>query len=275
MKKLKLFTLGLLGASLFMTSCAEETTDSEVGPSLTVTEANTGITDGGLTVTVGEEVYFSWEARKGTSDLDKFEVERDGFGITGTTVSDNVLPYSIKNADDELYVDSYSFIASSEGTSTFDFIVTDKNGLKKTQTVNVTIEGEATPLGTAESFTWTRDGGSAATGLAQFGLKWTHNTSTSAIVTTDAATRFVKLESEDWSGANAITSVEELGAAIEGAAILTSGYSGVSATASGTYDDVLGVRYNDEYYLLHITQATVGSGTAGGTKITINGQYKM
>lgn len=271
MKKLKLFSLGLLGASLFLTSCGEDDpAESEVGPSLTVTETTVGITDGEVEVVVGEDVYFQWEARKGTSDLDDFTIERDGFGITGTTVAGNDLPYSISNANDELYIDSYTFTTVDEGSNTFDFIVTDKNGLTKTETVVVNVIAEATPLSSASTFSWERQGGAAGTGLAPFGLKWTQNSGGFAIITEDAATRLVELDAAAWTD---ITSVEDLEDAVESASVLTDGYRGVSTNASATYDDVLGVRYNDVYYMIHVTQANVSSSSAG-TDITISGQYK-
>lgn len=272
MRKLRFLTVALLGAStMFLTSCEPDEDDpSVVGPTLTVTELFNGIASGKLEVTQGDSVRFQWDARKGSSDLDKFEIERQGTSIAITTDNGNVLPYTLKNADDETYIDSYSFQATTEGTEIYSFIITDKNGKSKTVEIEVVVSPPTIPLSSAQSFTWERVGSNDGTGLAQFGLKWTNNTSTAAIITEDQATRLVELQASEWTS---ITTQEGLKTAVEVASVITE-YDGVSSTAPNkTYNDVLGVRYNDEYYMIRISNSTVTTG-GSGTTITITGLYK-
>jgi hypothetical protein len=79
----------------------------------------------------------------------------------------------------------------------------------------------------------------------------------------------VELTPADWSS---IATQEDLASAISSGTSVTE-YRGVSSSANGTYDDVLGVNYNGVNYILNITQGAVTTGTAG-TTITINGEYK-
>ena len=79
----------------------------------------------------------------------------------------------------------------------------------------------------------------------------------------------MELPSGTW---NSITTREELAAAMSIGTTITQ-YTGVSVTASGTYDDVLAVSTNGVNYLLHITAADVQTGGAG-TTVTIGGKYK-
>lgn len=271
MRNLKLLTFALLGATtMFLSSCAKDE-NNELGPTLTVTEASQTINNGALTVTKGDSVQFMWDARKGSSDLDVFSIKIDGSSIAEETNNGNMLPYSIKNADDEAYEDGYSFMANAIGTKTYTFMVTDKNGLTKSVDVDVTVNGQTTPLASAQAFQWKRVGSNAGTGLAQFGLQWTSNSSTSAIVKKDAATKFVQLNATAWTS---LATHEDLSAAIDNGTVITQ-YTGVSAQSSGTYNDVLAVRYNGADYLLHITAGTVTTGGSSGTTITIDGMYKM
>jgi hypothetical protein len=83
------------------------------------------------------------------------------------------------------------------------------------------------------------------------------------------ATKFVQLTPAQWAS---ITTKEDLAAAVDAGTDIVE-YSGVSAEATGTYDDVLATKYNDEYFIIHVTNATVVVG-GSGTTITITGKYK-
>ena len=50
-------------------------------------------------------------------------------------------------------------------------------------------------------------------------------------------------------------------------------YAGISAEVPQTYDEVLATKYNGEYFLIHLTEATIEVLVAG-TTITITGEYK-
>ncbi|MDH6356827.1 hypothetical protein [Parabacteroides sp. PF5-9] len=133
-------------------------------------------------------------------------------------------------------------------------------------------EPEVEYLSEAEDFEWKRIGGANATGLEQFGLAWTSNTATAAIIKTDNETKLVKLSAEDWSE---IETKEQLKDAVDNGTDIEQ-YSGVSAIdASKTYDEVLAVDVKGEgvYYLIHITKSTVAL-ELSGTTITITGESK-
>lgn len=269
MKKLKLFALGLLGASMFMTtSCSDDPEEDAIGPILSVNETAFGDEDGVVEVTPGSTVRFEWEARKGDADLDQFRIMINGNSVAVTSGEGNEIPYKITNADDELYSDHIEFeVGDAQSTQEYSFEVTDKDGLSKTVTITVEVANESTPL-TTENFEWTRVGSTPGLGLAQFGLKWTQNTSTNAIVAVDGA-QMVELSSAAWDD---ITTRESLANAFVEGTLITE-YDGVSVTANGSYDDVLAVQYNSEYYLIHITDGDVNTSGAG-TTVVISGQYK-
>ncbi len=269
MKKMKLFALGLIGASMMMTSCADDDEDPAVGPSLTVTEENSaaGVVDGKVN-TSADSLYFKWDTRAGDAKLETFEISKDGgpsFNVI--TENGNDLDDNIKSSDNESYQDGVKF-ATSAGVYTFK--VTDRDGETSSVDIEVTIDPGTTPLSAEQSFTWERMGGSAGTGLAQFGLKWTSNSSTSAIIAEDAATVFVELPASTWTS---ITTKEGLAAAITAATPITT-YEGISVTQSGTYDVVLATMTGTDVYIMHVTEATVTTG-GSGTDITIDGMYKM
>ena len=127
-------------------------------------------------------------------------------------------------------------------------------------------------LSDAADFEWKRVGASAGTGLEEFGLLWTSNTSTSAIIKADSRTKLVRLSESDW---DRIETKGQLKSAVDDGTDLDQ-YDGVSVTsASRTYDDVLAVDVKGEgvYYILHITNSTVLSENTG-TTVTIKGQSR-
>lgn len=273
MKKAKLFALGMLSFSLvFLTSCEDD--EDSLGPSLTVTELGSGSTGADITIVEGEALTFSWDARKGDRDLEAFRVSLTGTnaGTIPMSRGGNSFPYDIANADDETYQDTLDFpnAGLNQGVTSYDFTVEDRDGNTTTVSFRVTVEASTSPLSSPQSFTWERVGGNDGTGLAQFGLAWTSNTATSAIVTTDAATKMVALNSGDWNG---ITTAQALAAAIDAGSGINR-YEGVSSQQSGSYDDVLAVRHNGVDYLIQVQNGTVSTG-GSGTTITITGQYKQ
>lgn len=149
-----------------------------------------------------------------------------------------------------------------------------KNGGASTK--EIAFKHETTPeaenLSDPEGFEWKRVGGADGTGLALFGLAWTSNTATAAIIKTDSDTKLVKLDADNWSNLKTVAQLKE--AVNKGTDIEQ--YTGVSATdPSKTYNDVLAVDVKGEgvYYLIHVTNSTVVSNTSG-TTITVIGQYK-
>src|SRR5690606_25397457 len=90
MKKMKLFALGLIGASMMMTSCADDEEDPAVGPSLTVTEENSaaGVIDGKVAIEPGDSLHFEWTARDGDARLQTLVIEINGVKAGGL-ITDN------------------------------------------------------------------------------------------------------------------------------------------------------------------------------------------
>jgi hypothetical protein len=261
-------------AGMFALTSCEDDTETTLGPSLLVSEMGSGASSDAITINLGETLSFAIDARKGETDMETFAISISGVNTVNpipTSLQGNTFPYDIANADDETYIDTVLFVnaGANLGTTIYNFTVTDKDGNTDVVSFTVLVESATTALSAASAFTWERVGGAAATGLAQFGLAWSSNSSTSAIVALDAATKMVELSSTDWTS---MTTQEGLTAAITAGTAVTE-YRGVSATANNTYDDVLAVSHNGMSYILNITQGTVTTG-ANGTTITITGEYK-
>ncbi len=278
MKKNKILSILFLAtAVLFITSCSKDENAPILGPSLTVSESVSGSSGGSIEITQGAPLVFAWETRKGDEKLSTFSLSETGANLDNpvpTTVEGHDLPYSLTGDDRDIYVDTLSLpnAGTNLGTTNYTFSVVDAGGLSRSVSFDVTVNQAlgSTPLSDPIPFTWTREGANPGTGLEPFGLKWTQNSSTSAIVAIDNATTMVDLG--DITSWIALQTKGDLNAAIEdGNAIET--YQGVSATTDGTYDDVLGVIHNDVNYIIHITSGAVTTGGAG-TTITISGQYK-
>lgn len=126
-----------------------------------------------------------------------------------------------------------------------------------------------TPLSEAKDFEWKRVGGADGTGLETFGLVWTSNTATNAIIK-KGSDKFVELDAATWTS---LTSLEAMKAAVDAATDMER-WEKVSATqASQTYDYVLATVVSGKYFLIHVTNSTVKVSDVGST-ITIAGKYK-
>ncbi len=138
MKKLKLFALGLMGAStLFLTSCEEDDDSTALGPVLTVTESTVGISGGAISAAPGSTLQFEWDARKGDVNLSTFSITVNGVEVSATTDNGNVLPYSVGIGEKTNYTDGISFTPQAPGT--YVFKATDKDGLSKSVSVMVSV----------------------------------------------------------------------------------------------------------------------------------------
>lgn len=274
MKKLQLLTLGLLSASLVLTSCVDDEEDT-LGPALTVTEISSNADGGSITINQGDPLAFRWDARKGDSDLETFNILVTGTNSTNDipmTFQGNEMPYDISNADDENYIDTVVFAAAGTavGQTNYTFRVTDRDDNTEEVTFDVIVESGSTALSSDQNFTWERVGSTNGTGLAQFGLSWTSNSAQSAIIAADGTSKFVELPAGSYQN---ITSEEDLAAAIAAASNISE-YTGVSAQQGmSNIDDVLATTFNGENFILLVQNSSVSSGTAG-TTIEINGIYK-
>lgn len=266
----------MLGAMMVLsTSCSDDDDNDPVGPRLDVTEASSGSDGGSITLTQGQPLNFEWDARSGETNLQTFSVAVNGANAMSPLPQTNEgyeLPYSISNSQNNLYVDGIAFVnaGTNLGTTDYSFTVTDGIGMTSTVQFSVNVIAASTELSAAQDFQWTRLAGAPGTGLSQFGLQWTNNSSTNAIVAISGNTEMYSLPQSAW---NDITTKEELSSAIANGTSITQ-YTNVSVEQSGTYNDVLGVIYNDTEYIINIQQGTVTS-VATGTNITIAGQYKQ
>jgi hypothetical protein len=183
-----------------------------------------------------------------------------------------VLPYTISNSENDLYVDGITFAnaGNNVGSTDYTFTVTDGIGLTASVTFTVNVISESSTLSDPENFEWTRIGGANGTGLAQFGLEWTNNSTNNAIVAISGDTEMYSLPEASW---NDVTTQEELASALANATSITQ-YTNVSVTESGTYNDVLGVMHDGNAYIINVQQGTVSTGPLG-TTVSIQGQYKQ
>lgn len=275
MKKLKLFALGLIGASMFMTSCADDSEEDPVGPTLTVTEENSdaGVVSGKVEIAPGDSLHFKWDARAGDAKLKTMKITVNGDALAvDNTDEGNDLSDDIKAADNESYQDGVWFAAGNvETTKIYEFTVTDRDGEAKTVEIEVEVKEPSTDLSSEQSFQWKRVGSANGTGLAQFGLKWESNSGVAAIIATDMADKFVELSTSSYTN---ITTKEELVLAINGQSHITK-FEGVSSqNSNANLNIILATMVGTDVYILKLVSSTVSTGT-GGTTITIDGMYKM
>ncbi len=266
----------MFGAMMvFTTSCSDDDDSDPVGPRLDVVEVSSGADGGEITITQGQTISFEWDARSGETNLQSLSVSVNGANAVSPLPQTNEgydLPYTISNSENTLYVDGIDFpnAGNNTGTTDYSFTVTDGIGLTATVSFSVIVIPAESNLTEAIDFQWTRLAGAPGLGLAQFGLEWTSNSSTNAIVAVDGDTQMFSLPQSAWTN---ITTQEELSSAIANGTSITQ-YTNVSVEQSGTYNDVLGVIHNDTEYLINVQQGTVTTVT-GGTNITISGQYKQ
>ncbi|MCS7005760.1 MAG: hypothetical protein NZM38_10610 [Cytophagales bacterium] len=151
-----------------------------------------------------------------------------------------------------------------------DFSVTIRSRVAPTTPpADTTSTGTPAPLSSPQSFTWERVGSSAGTGLSEFGLAWTSNTSTAAIIRKDAQ-KLVKLSASQY---NSITTRPALKAAIDAAADIPD-FRDISVQSNRTYSDlIIGTIKNNVYYIIKIEESTVSSSSAG-TRVTVKGVYR-
>ncbi|NME71985.1 hypothetical protein [Flammeovirga aprica] len=175
--------------------------------------------------------------------------------VNGTTVaaSDGKYNYTLVNSD------------------TLKVIATDANGIASEETMLAV----SLNLKAAEAFTWQRVGAADGTGLDKYGLTWTSNSATNAIVKSASTTKLVQLAEADWTG---ITTQSQLAAAVMAGTGIDQ-YEGVSVTASGTYNDVLATEVTADggaktYYLINVTNGTVTTSEQTGTTVTIMGESR-
>ncbi|NPD44132.1 MULTISPECIES: hypothetical protein [unclassified Lentimicrobium] len=268
MKKFKFILLFVAALGMGLTSCSkdDDETPVDVTPNIDFKGGNEYISADAV-VTAGQDFTIGITASSNANSGKKLK------SVKYTVTSNNVVVLEFDSVFNETsYNLDYVFNMSDPGAGVFKFVVTDKDDQTNTISLTVTAESADTPLGVAEDTYFERVGGAAGTGLDGFGLKWTSNVerATYAVLAKDAATKLVQLTAAEWTS---ITTVEALTAAVDAAADMAD-FRGISTSADGDYDDVLGVIYNGEYYMIHLTSATVAVDAVNGTTVKIYGQSK-
>jgi len=255
-KRVFILAFAAIGIVGYFTSCIEDYSTDPV-PTIEVVSPTADT----VSVAIGDSVTFtidlssentlaSFQALSSSSEV---EIENGSKSFTAT--SDETVNVTVKVKES----------ATPNTAITLTFTVTDQGKQSSVQRV-VIPEG----LSEAKDFTWQRIGNATATGLEKFGLTWTQNTSTNAVIK-KGATKFVELSVGSWTG---IKSFSALKSAIDAATDMDK-WEKVSATdASKTYDLTLGTIKDNNYFLIHVTNSTVVIETTGSANITIKGQYK-
>ena len=146
--------------------------------------------------------------------------------------------------------------------------MTDVAGQTASATIKIALNKETALVAT--DFSWNRHGGTAATGLEEFGLQWTSNTKDvfANIRPLDGAVLY-EFDPSVWEATTteaekaALFSEQQIGIAV---------FNKVSCDASHDYDFVIGTTYNGVNHLIHITRGEVH--VFKGTDVTITGQAK-
>jgi hypothetical protein len=255
-------TLAFVCASalVFFTSCDEILTTEDDQPVITISAPAADTTS----VAIGDTLDFSLDLSS-ASGLASLQTTA-GLGI-------------------DVIDGSKTFNASLNETVTVSVVVNESATVGDVLEVNFTVANSSkqttakklvkvlakeTVLSEAKGFEWKRVGGAAATGLEPFGLTWTSNTATNAVIK-KGADKFVELDAAQWTS---LTNLEGLKAAIDAATDMEKWEKVSSSSASKTYDYTLGTIKAGVYYLIHVTGSTVTVEAAGST-IVITGQYKQ
>ncbi len=257
MKKLALALVCLVTVAFF-TSCGG---DKDLNPTIALV-AEDGYISQDCTVESGTPLMVGFDAAanvNSNTNLTSFEIK--------IASGDNVLYDTTYTMDQATYEYVNSFTIEGTGVVSITGIITDADGYTASAVLNITLTDQSLLESAVE---WTRVGGNAGTGLANFGLEWTSNyKEVFATIKPVTGATLYQFNSNVWSQ---VTTQSAKIAAFENATAIEN-YRGVSCNAGATYDDVIGTVYNGNYYLIHITSATVTAATSG-TTIVIKGASK-
>jgi hypothetical protein len=144
MRKLNFFLgLGTLSLAALFTSCSKDTT--ALGPSVELTS------DAEVVAPANSVITIAWRANAGDANLKTFTIKEGNSAVVDEDGIDWTA-FDIPNASNEAYVGSARVAIGTTATS-FTLLVTDKDGLTASKTVNVTIEGPVGSLKAEQSIT--------------------------------------------------------------------------------------------------------------------------
>jgi hypothetical protein len=262
MKKVFLNLFLLIVGAAVISSCKKDDDTPTTPPTVSFLNST-----GTATVAAGDSATVTIVVNEGGEKLNQLSVTQNGNNYGGFNGG---VPKDISGSSVQ---ETVSLAAPSQASSSLDYVIiaTDKKGNQGTATFTVKSEAPATtPLSSASTIQFQRNCSATATGLSNYGLAWTSNSSTSAIIKQNAD-KLVELPATSWTS---ITTEEDLKSAVD-AETNISQWTGVSATQTQTYDKVIATQVGSAYYMIHITKGTVDAGApCGGTSITIDGQEK-
>ena len=258
MKKLALALVCLVSVAFFA-SCDPE--DIITNPNIEVV-ATDGYLQNNDVIDVNVEYPIGFKATSPTTDveLSKFYLDINGVRMVDSVISGTTFTY-----DDVLSYPERDIIDTLEIVAT---VVTEKEASSSvTMTVFVNREENLE----VTDFVWKRDAGHDGVGLDVYGLEWTTNTSTNAIIKPmNGAYLHIFDNSEVW--ANTTTAAQKAALFAELPAEGDNQFTGVDVVnATQTYDYVLATQYHGENYLLHVTGSTANERS---WHFTITGQAK-
>ncbi|NQX81461.1 MAG: hypothetical protein HRT66_05640 [Flavobacteriaceae bacterium] len=273
---MKKFNLTLVCFVLVISQLFVSCESDELLADATISFSTSGTVSGDAEIAPGQEFTIELTAKKGDDNMEYFTLKRDAdnipaYTITGFKSSDGTeRPVELKKDDEDLF--SITITMTSEvnvGDYEYFFTVLDKDeNVLAENSITLTVKEPTTSLAEAIDFEFKRIAGADATGMEVYGLAWTTNSETSAIIKKDAD-KLVILSLENW---NDITTQEALKLAVDNANGLDT-FEDVSATASSSTNYVIATKKDDSYYILKILNSTVTTSEAG-TTITISGQSK-
>ena len=251
------FTIIALLGTLVFTSCSKDEDDVDLASVFTVTlSEKTGVVNAGEKATIGGTVV---------SDEKLVSIEL----LLNNAVVDIKEDFTTKKSD--IFTFDYQTSEAQGGEEmNFSVVATDKDGRTVNADFALTVNALTTDLAAEQNFEFKRIGSADATGLDMFGLTWTSNTATAAVIKS-GADKFVQLTAADYEE---ITTVEALMAKIDAADDMAKfeEISSVSETKDYT-DIVLATKNGDNYFILKVENSAVVSDASGST-ITITGVYK-
>lgn len=256
---LKMLSMTVAIATGLFTSCIDDVIDTNP-PVISITSPTTDTVE----VVIGESVDFVLDLSSG-NNLYSFQALTSADGVELTNANQ-----SFTNITEETVTVTATLTETvAAGTVVeINFILSD-NQKQASAKKYILAKANTTPLSEAKDFEWKRVGGTAATGLDQFGLTWTSNTGTSAVIK-KGADKFVELNPENWTN---FTTLEDIVAAIDAATDMDR-WEKVSSEASKSYDLTLGTIKDGKYFLIHVENGKVTTDATVGTTIVITGKYK-
>ena len=130
--------LAILALVGMFTSCEE--TEDPVGPSINLIGSG-GFIASNVTVEVSDDLYFKWSATAGDAKLSTFTIYKDGAIVPDWNMVE------IPNSESDAYSAADTLSApSTVGMYTYSFVVTDKDGLADTTSVDVNVVKTAVDL---------------------------------------------------------------------------------------------------------------------------------